>query len=150
MPTQISVIGDAAAGPGRTKTAYEVGALAAGRGWAVVTGGMGGVMEAATRGAAEAGGLTIGILPTYEPSNANEYVQVVIPTGLGHARNAVVVAAGRGVIAIGGRYGTLSEIALALKLGKPVVGVNTWPGVEGVTPAADARSAVEILASLIE
>ncbi len=107
-------------------------------------------MEAASRGAAEAGGLTVGILPTYDFSTANAHVKVKIPTGLGHARNAVVVAAAAGVIAIGGRYGTLSEIALALKLGKPVVGIHTWPGIEGVWPASDAEAAVAKLAALLE
>jgi uncharacterized protein (TIGR00725 family) len=150
MPVQISVIGDAAAERTRLETAYAVGRLAAERGWVVLTGGLGGVMEAASRGAAEAGGLTVGILPSYDTSTANEHVKVVIPTGLGHARNALVVAAGNGVIAVGGRYGTLSEIALALQLGKPVVGVNTWPGIEGIWPARDAEEAVARISSLLE
>jgi uncharacterized protein (TIGR00725 family) len=149
MRIQISVIGDAAAEPGLAATAREVGRQAAERGWIVITGGMTGVMEAASRGASEAGGTTVGILPTYDVATANEYVDIIIPTGLGHARNALVVAAASGVIAVGGRYGTLSEIALALKLGKPVVGIDTWPGVEGVKPAADARTAIDILASLL-
>jgi uncharacterized protein (TIGR00725 family) len=150
MSIQISVIGNAAAGPVLADAAFEVGRRAAERGWVVVTGGMGGVMEAASRGAAEAGGLTVGILPTYDISAANEYVKVVVPTGLGHARNALVVAAGYAVIAVGGRYGTLSEIALALKLGKPVVGVNSWPGIEGVWPAKDAQAAVAKISGLLE
>jgi len=150
MPLQISVVGDAAAGPTRLETAYQVGKLAAERGWVLITGGMGGVMEAASRGAAEGGGLTVGLLPTYDAASANPYVKIAIPTGLGHARNAVVVAAGDGVVAIGGRYGTLSEIALALKLGKPVVGINTWPGIEGVVLAKDAPAAVAKLADLME
>ncbi len=150
MPVQISVIGDAAADAARLETAYRVGRLAAERGWSVLTGGLGGVMEAASRGAAEAGGLTVGILPTYDFSTANAHVKIKIPTGLGHARNAVVVAAAAGVIAVGGRYGTLSEIALALKLGKPVVGIHTWPGIEGVWPASDAEAAVAKLAALLE
>ena len=97
-----------------------------------------------------AGGTTVGILPTYDAATANEHVEIIIPTGLGHARNALVVAAASGVIAVGGRYGTLSEIALALKLGKPVVGINTWPGIEGVRPAPDAERAIAVLASLLE
>jgi uncharacterized protein (TIGR00725 family) len=150
MSIQVSVIGDAAAEPGLAETAYEVGRRAAERGWVVITGGLGGAMEAASRGAKEAGGTTVGILPTYDAAAANEYVEIIIPTGLGHARNALVVAAAAGVIAVGGRYGTLSEIALALKLGKPVVGINTWPGIEGVWPAPDAKRAISKLASLLE
>ena len=142
MSIQMSVIGDAAAEPALADAAREVGRLAAERGWVVITGGMGGVMEAASRGAKEAGGTTVGILPTYDAATANEHVEIIIPTGLGHARNALVVAAASGVIAVGGRYGTLSEIALALKLGKPVVGINTWPGIEGVRPAPDAERAI--------
>lgn len=149
MPVQIGVIGDAVADKVHLEAAYDVGRLAAGRGWAVITGGLGGVMEAACRGAAEAEGTTVGILPTYDPLSANDYVQIVIPTGLGHARNAVVVAAADAVVAVGGRFGTLSEIALALKLGKPVVGINTWPGIEGVWPAVDAGAAVQKIASLL-
>jgi uncharacterized protein (TIGR00725 family) len=150
MSIQMSVIGDAAAEPALADTAQKVGRLAAERGWVVITGGMGGVMEAASRGAKEAGGTTVGILPTYDAATANEHVEIIIPTGLGHARNALVVAAASGVIAVGGRYGTLSEIALALKLGKPVVGINTWPGIEGVRPAPDAERAIAVLASLLE
>jgi len=149
MPLQISVIGANQADPALLETAYEVGRLSAARGWVVVTGGLGGVMEAASRGAADAGGLTIGILPSYDASTANPYVRVVIPTGLGYARNVLVVSAGSGVIAVGGRYGTLSEIAFALNAGRPVVGVNTWSAIEGVRPAASAAEAVEIMAPLL-
>ncbi len=150
MPIQIGVIGDAVTETVHLEVATNVGRLAAERGWVVITGGLGGVMEAASRGAAEAGGTTVGILPTYDASSANDYVKIIIPTGLGHARNAVVVAAADAVVAVGGRFGTLSEIALALKLGKPVIGINTWPGIEGVWPAADADVAVRKLASLFK
>ncbi len=149
MPRQISVIGANDADAATNAAAYDVGRLAAVRGWAVVTGGLGGVMEAASRGAADAGGLTIGILPTYDAAAANSHVRVIIPTGLGYARNALVVAAGEGVIAVGGRYGTLSEIALALNFGKPVVGLHTWTDIAGVKSAADAAAAVELLAGLL-
>jgi uncharacterized protein (TIGR00725 family) len=150
MLVQLSVIGDAAAEPMLVDTAHKIGRLAAERGWVVLTGGLGGVMEAASRGAKEAGGTTVGILPTYDAATANDYVDIIIPTGLGHARNTVLVAAASGVVAVGGRYGTLSEIALALKLGKPVVGINTWPGIEGVWPARDAERAIAELASLFK
>lgn len=83
-------------------------------------------MEHAARGARSAGGLTVGILPTDDPESANPYVDVALATGLGQARNAVIAYSAQGVIAIGGGYGTLSEIALALRIGRPVVGLQTW------------------------
>jgi uncharacterized protein (TIGR00725 family) len=108
----------------------------------LVTGGLGGVMEAACRGARDAGGTTIGILPGADRSAANPYVDVAIPTGLGEARNALVVRSADAVIAIGGAYGTLSEIAFALKAGKRVVGLGTWE-IDGVEPADSPETAVE-------
>ncbi len=106
--------------------AEEVGTRLAESGCAVVCGGRGGVMEAVCRGARQAGGATIGILPGYDASEANEWVEHRIPTGLGHARNAIVVASGDAVIAVGGGFGTLSEIGLALKMGKRVVNLGSW------------------------
>jgi uncharacterized protein (TIGR00725 family) len=107
----------------------------------VVCGGLGGVMEAACRGAKEAGGQTVGILPGSDRAAANEFVDVAIPTGLGEARNALVVRAADALIAVGGGYGTLSEIALALKAGKRVVGVDSWE-IDGVVAMADPVAAV--------
>jgi hypothetical protein len=98
-------------------------------------------MEAACRGAKEAGGLTVGILPGSDRSEANPYVDVVLPTGLGEARNALVVGAADVVIAVGGGYGTLSEVALALKAGKRVIGLGTWE-IEGVTAVEGPEAAV--------
>lgn len=106
--------------------AEAVGALIAGAGQALTCGGRGGVMAAACRGAKRAGGTTIGILPGYDTSEANQWVDHIICTGLGHARNAVVVASGEAIIAIGGGFGTLSEIALALKMGKRVIALESW------------------------
>ena len=106
--------------------AAEVGRLLAERGCAVVCGGLYGVMEAACMGAKEAGGTTIGILRKYNRNDANPYVDYAIPTGLGDGRNVLVATAGEAAIAIGGRLGTLSEIALALKHQIPVVGLSTW------------------------
>ena len=106
--------------------AYEVGRQIALAGHALVCGGRGGVMRAAADGAKSAGGVTIGILPDYDPSTASEFIDFSIPTGLGHARNAIVVASGKAVIAVGGGFGTLSEIGLALKMGKPVIHVESW------------------------
>jgi uncharacterized protein (TIGR00725 family) len=119
-----------------------VGRGLAERGVAVVCGGLGGVMEAACRGAKRAGGTTIGILPGSDRAAANEYVDVAIPTGLGEARNAIVVRAADALVAVGGGYGTLSEIAFALKAGRRVVGLGTWD-VDGVEAAASPAAAVE-------
>ena len=116
------------------------------RGVVLVCGGLGGVMEAACRGAKEAGGLTVGILPGLHRSDANPFVDVVIATGLGEARNALVVNAADAVIAVGGGYGTLTEIGLALRAGKRVVGLETWE-VEGVEVAGSPEAAVETVLS---
>jgi hypothetical protein len=106
--------------------AETVGALLAERGATVICGGLGGVMEAVCRGAKSKGGLTIGVLPGEDSNLANPYVDIPIVTGVGYARNMAVVKSARAVIAIGGNYGTLSEIAYALKKGIPVIGLNTW------------------------
>jgi len=127
----VSVIGDGKAPEGSElyRAAREVGRLIAARGYALICGGLFGVMEGACRGAKEAGGLTVGILPHYEELS-NPFVDIKIPTGLGHGRNVIVAASSQLVIAVGGSYGTLSEIAFALKLGKRVIGYKTWD-VEG-------------------
>ena len=124
--------------------AEETGRLLAEAGATVVTGGLTGVMEAASKGATEAGGLTLGILPGRDRAEANAYVQVAVPTGMGEARNALVVRAADGVIAVGGEWGTLSEIAFARKAGKPVVGIGSWEleGVESVAGPAEAVARV--------
>jgi uncharacterized protein (TIGR00725 family) len=122
----ISVIGDSSCSSGEAKLAEKVGELLAGEGAIIICGGLGGVMEAACRGAKSRGGLTVGILPGQDPSTSNPWVDIPVVTGVGEARNVAVVKSAQAVIAIGGRYGTLSEIALALKSGIPVVGVNTW------------------------
>ena len=128
--------------------AEGVGQALAQRGAVVVTGGLGGVMAAASRGAASAGGLTVGILPGLERHEANEWVQVALPTGMGELRNGLVVRAVDAVIAVGGAYGTLSEIALALATGVPVVGLNTWQidRVESVDSVPEAVTRVLALA----
>jgi uncharacterized protein (TIGR00725 family) len=118
-----------------------VGRELAARGAVVVCGGLGGVMEAACRGAKEAGGRTVGILPGTDRAAANAFVDVAIASGLGEARNALVVRAADALIAVGGGYGTLSEIALALKAGKRVVGLDSWD-IEGVVAVADPQAAV--------
>jgi uncharacterized protein (TIGR00725 family) len=118
-----------------------VGRELAERGAVVVCGGLGGVMEAACRGAKAAGGQTVGILPGSDRVAANPFVDVAIPTGLGEARNALVVRAADALIAVGGGYGTLSEIALALKAGKRVAGLDSWK-IDGVLAVADPAAAV--------
>lgn len=124
--TFIAVIGSSQASAEELKTAEEVGRLIARNGGTLVCGGMGGVMEAACRGAHDEGGLTVGILPGENTQSANEFVQIPIVTGIGYARNVAVVKSAGAVIAVGGSYGTLSEIAYALQSGLPVIGLDTW------------------------
>ena len=142
----------AVCGPGEASAAELEAAESVGRGLAsagalVVCGGHGGVMEAACRGAAGAGGVTIGILPGLDRAEANRYVSVAIATGLGELRNGLIVRAADVLIAVGGAYGTLSEVALALKTGVPVIGLGSWPidGIEVVeTPGAAVNRALEL------
>jgi uncharacterized protein (TIGR00725 family) len=143
------VIGEQDARPEMRRLAEEVGREVARRGGVLVCGGLGGVMEAASRGAAESGGVVVGILPGTRAEEANPYVTIPVVTGLGEARNVIVVRTSDALVAVGGSYGTLSEIAYALKLGVPVVGLGTWelsrPGLEG-DPIVRARDAVEAVA----
>jgi uncharacterized protein (TIGR00725 family) len=122
----IGVIGDSSCPPEEAKLAESVGELLAQRGATIVCGGLGGVMEAACRGAKSEGGLTVGILPGKNSNMANPWVDIPVVTGIGEARNVAVVKSAQAVIAIGGGYGTLSEIAYALKSSIPVIGLNTW------------------------
>lgn len=126
MHLTVSVIGSGVAAPSTDAAAHRVGTLLAAAGAVVVCGGRGGVMAAVCQGAREAGGLTIGVLPGVDTAAANQWVDVALPTGMGEARNVLVVRAGRAVIAVGGGFGTLSEIAFARKLQIPVVGLDTW------------------------
>ncbi len=136
---QIAVIGSAGATPEEYATAQAVGRLIAENNETLICGGMGGVMEAACKGARELGGITVGILPG--TGNGNPYLDIVIRSGLSHARNMLVVQSADAVIAIGGRYGTLSEIAIALKLNKPVFGLKTWD-IDGVVSCENPEEAV--------
>lgn len=126
MHTLVAVVGPGNASGELLAVAEEVGVELARAGVGVACGGLGGVMEAACRGAKRQGGLTVGLLPGDDPAVANPFVDVAVPTGFGEARNALVVRAATAVIAVGGEYGTLSEIAFALKAGIPVVGIGTW------------------------
>lgn len=126
MAIHVGVVGSGESDSATDRIAERIGRELAEAGAVLVCGGLGGVMEAACRGAAGAGGLTIGLLPGVERDSGNRWLSVAIPTGLGELRNGLVVRASDVLIAIGGEYGTLSEVAFALKLGRPVVGVNTW------------------------
>ncbi len=141
---QISVVGDGQPALEVARQAEEIGRLLAQRGAVVVCGGLGGVMDAAARGAASVGGLTVGILPSYDAATANAGIAGVIPSGMGEARNVLVVASGDAVIALPGSYGTRSEVALALKLGKKVIGVGAWGDVQGVNVVQTPAAAVEL------
>jgi uncharacterized protein (TIGR00725 family) len=127
----ISVVGESNSSPAAYKLAEEVGRLIAKAGAVLVCGGLKGVMEAAAKGARSAGGLTVGILPGSKHEEANPYIDIPIITGLGYARNKIVVKTGQVIIAIGGKYGTLSEIGFALGYGIPVVGLKTWELIRG-------------------
>lgn len=150
----IAVIGAASCDAAVAADAREVGREIARRGAVLVCGGRGGVMAAACQGAREAGGLTVGILPGTDRREANPYVVVPIVTGLGEARNAIVVRTADAVVAVRGGYGTLSEIGLALKMGRPVVGLGTWElgregrPVEAVMRAGTPAQAVELAMEL--
>jgi hypothetical protein len=127
----------------------QVGRLIAEAGAVLVCGGLGGIMEAACRGACEAGGQTLGLLPGPDIGQANPWVTLAVPTNLGHARNVVIAHAAEALIAIQGEYGTLSEMAVGLKLGKPVVALDSWPGLDGVIYMNNPAEAVaRVLAEL--
>lgn len=125
-PLYVAVVGSGDATGELYEQAREIGRLVAERGGIVVCGGLSGVMEAAARGATEAGGISIGVLPDEDRNRANPYLSYSIPAGTGHARNLAVVCSGDVVVAVGGEYGTLSEIGLALKVGRPVVALASW------------------------
>ena len=144
MTAHVAVIGASDASPEQLEQAQAAGRRLAELGAVVITGGRGGVMEAACRGAKEAGGHTVGILPGSDPSEANEFVDEAIATGLGEMRNAIIVRSAPAFVAIGGAWGTLSEIALARRVDKPVFGVGTWDlGEDGVVAVANGTEAAE-------
>jgi uncharacterized protein (TIGR00725 family) len=144
----VAVVGPGEASPDELLAAEEIGAGLAAAGAVVVTGGLGGVMEAACRGARSRRGGTIGILPGEDRDAANGWVEVAIATGLGELRNGLVVRAADALVAVGGGHGTLSEVALALKLGRPVVGLGTWE-VHGVHHVSTPEEALGRIAALL-
>ena len=141
----VAVVGPGEASPQELQAAEDIGAGLAAAGAVVVTGGLGGVMEAACRGARSRRGRTIGILPGEDRDEANGWVEIAIATGLGELRNGLVVRAADALVAVGGAYGTLSEVALALKLGRPVVGLGTWD-VHGIEHVSTPEEALERIA----
>lgn len=140
--TIIAVIGAGSANRVARERAEAVGRLIAQQGAVLVCGGLGGVMEAAAQGARTAGGVTVGILPQSDRTAANASIDIAIATGFGEGRNVIIVSTADAGIAVGGEYGTLSEIALALKAGKPVIGLDTWD-VRGVIRTAHPQEAVD-------
>ena len=130
--------------------AEEAGAAIADGGATLVCGGLGGVMEAACRGARSRGGLTVGLLPGTDREDANGWVVLALPTGLGEGRNALIVRAADAVVAIGGGWGTLSEIALALRAGLPVLGVGTWELARDGAPVAGVRAVDDAATAVAE
>ena len=141
-PRYVAVIGPGDADGELYELAREVGRLVANRGGAVVCGGLAGVMEAAARGATESGGVAIGILPDVDRRRANPYLSYSVATGVGEARNLAVVCSAEAVISVGGGYGTLSEIGLAKKVGRPVVALRGWDLGEHVVVASSPEEAV--------
>ena len=146
----IGVVGGGVCDKTSGKLAREVGRLIAQRGAVLVCGGLGGVMEQAARGAYEEDGLTIGLLPGSSRSQANKYIKLPVVTDMGHARNVILAHTAQALIAIAGEYGTLSEISIALKLGKPVAAIGRWSTVEGVILAATPIDAIEKVFALIK
>jgi len=141
----VAVCGASEATESQLAAAKEVGRLLAEAGAVIINGGLGGVSTAASEGASAAGGVVVGILPDAHRAGANQWLTVALPTGMGQARNVLIVTAAQSVIAIGGGWGTLSEIAIAKRLGRPVVTLDSWPisGLESVaTPAEAVRMAL--------
>jgi uncharacterized protein (TIGR00725 family) len=140
----IAIVGAGDATAAVCELAYAAGRAVARRGALLICGGRGGVMAAAARGAQSDGGLTIGILPGYDRRDANPNIEIAIATGMGEARNAIVVASADAVVAMEGEGGTLSEIGLAIKLGRPVVALRAWQQLEMILHANEPDAAVEL------
>lgn len=150
MSIQIGVIGAGQCSLEIERLAEEVGREIAKKKALLICGGLGGVMEASARGAKKEGGVTIGILPGFSFEDANPFIDIPIVTGLSHARNVLVVRSSQAIIAVEGGYGTLSEIAIALKLRKPVVGLRTWDVSKKIVTVETPEDAVKQAISLIK
>jgi len=147
-PEYIGVIGAGECSETIYELAMELGNEIGEKGWSLVCGGLKGVMEGAARGCYEAGGTTIGILPGMDRRSANQYIRIAIPTGLGDGRNLLVVRASDILVAVAGSYGTLSEISLALKIGRPVIGIETWKDIPGVRYVKDVKEAIKVISKV--
>ncbi|RLB18644.1 MAG: TIGR00725 family protein [Deltaproteobacteria bacterium] len=147
--THIGIIGAGECSPYIYNQASELGHLIGKNGWVLFCGGLGGVMEGAAKGCYQSGGITVGILPGKEKDSANPFITLPIATGLGEGRNLLVVRASDVVVAIAGGYGTLSEIGFALKIGKPVIGLQTWPGIDGIDYVETPKQAINIVAKYL-
>ena len=141
---RVALIGGRQASPEGLEFAYQIARLLGEQGALVYSGGAGGVMEAASRGARDGGGLSVGILKESDFSGANAYVDIPVMTGMGDLRNGIIIRSVQGAIAVEGSYGTLSEIAYALSDGKPVLGFHSWD-IPGLTPVEDPHEAVELM-----
>ncbi len=146
----VGVIGAGTADAALAELAYEVGARLARAGFGVVNGGLGGVMEASSRGAAEAGGLTVGVLPGASAADANDHVRIPVVTNMGHARNVIIAHTARALIAVGGSHGTRSEISIGLKLGRPVVSLRSFDFDPAIRVASSPEEAVALVRAALE
>jgi hypothetical protein len=149
-PPIIGVIGSSSASPAGLDLAYQVGRLLAAAGAVLVTGGLGGIMEAASQGCAEAGGLVLGILPGDDRRQANPFVEIAIPSAMGQARNVLLVQTAEALIAVEGALGTLSEVAIGLKIGRPVFLLGSRLQVEGAIPVETPQLAVSLALRALE
>jgi len=149
MNHYIGVIGAGACPAPIYELARNIGFEIGKRGWILVCGGLKGVMEGAAKGCVEAGGTTVGILPGLDRTSANPHINIAVPTGLGDGRNLLIIRSSDAVVAVSGGYGTLSEIALALKVNKPVIGLDTWKDIPGVRYAGDPLEAVGLITALL-
>ncbi len=142
-PHHIGVIGAGTCPDATYQLASNIGFEIGKRGWVLICGGLGGVMEGAAKGCLEAAGMTVGLLPGLNKESANPYINIPIATGLGEGRNLLVVRASDVLVSVSGGYGTLSEIALALKIGKPVIGIDTWKDIKGVHYVSDHHEVIQ-------
>jgi uncharacterized protein (TIGR00725 family) len=149
-PYHVGIIGAGACDNSNYQLARNVGFEIGKRGWILICGGLGGVMEGAARGCSESSGVTVGILPGLKKESANAYIHVPIPTGLDEGRNLLVIRASDILISIAGGYGTLSEIALALKTRKKVIGLMTWKDIPGVHYVSDYHDAIQMVENLLK